>query len=438
MTPHPEAPRAEDERIEGLPNALNARRLLWIRMIAVPGSVLCLLLAQDLYGLSIKTLPLASILGLLVLYNLWVWWRLKTRVVMSDREIFMHMIVDLLALSSILYYTGGAANPFVFFFMLPMVVTAAALPRIYTWFMALASAVCYTLLLLFRVEVPELVHRVPGVPVDLHVVGMWVGFVIIAALVAYFVSGMAETVRERDRYLAELREHALRDEKVVAMATLAAGAAHELSTPLATMAVLTGEMAAEYPADRHRDLHRQLSILREQIGRCKEALSVLSASAGAARADSAAHQRLDEFVASVVAEVCRLRPGARVSISSGETGSGSPPSLVIERTVRQALLNVLHNAVDASPGDVRVECTWSDQQIELSVTDRGGGLLASQAGKLGRPQESTKEGGLGLGLFLSQAAMHQFGGRLLAEPNDAGGTTVRLHLPLNRLLETEA
>src|SRR5690606_9249984 len=152
-------------------------------------------------------------------------------------------------------------------------------------------------------------------------------------------------------------ESTLRDEKVVAMATLAAGAAHELSTPLATMAVVTGEMVAEYPADRYGPLHKQLGILRDQIGRCKEALSVLSVSAGAARGDSSGRQPLEESVESVVFEVRRLREGAKVTVES-DGREDDLPSLVIERTVRQALLNILHNAVDASPDDVRVRCRW--------------------------------------------------------------------------------
>lgn len=416
---------------EGMPTALNARRLVWIRMIAVPGSALCMLLARQVYGLSVVSLPLLVIVGAVVTFNVWVWMRLKRPVPVSEGEFFVQMLVDLFALCAILYFTGGVSNPFIFFFLLPMTITAAALPRGYTTAMAVISALCYTILLFARIEVPEFVHHETAwKTVDLHVVGMWIGFVVIAALMAYFVAGMAETVRERDRYVAEMRESALRDERVVAVATLAAGAAHELSTPLATMAIVTGEILQDYPEQDYAPLHRQVRILRDQIARCKEALSVISASAGAARADAAERLPLDRFVERAVAEVRHLRPGAQLVVD-GE-GTDAVPQLVVERTIRQALLNILHNAVDVSPGWVRVRYAWSPQVLEISVIDRGGGL-AGRPGAADRFGVSTKEGGLGLGLFLSHAAVSQAGGQLFAVNNGEGGTTVTMQLPLARL-----
>ncbi len=252
-----------------LPIGLNVRRLIWIRMIAVPGSALCLLMARQIYDLPVPALQLLLIVGGLVIFNFWVWLRYKEATPVSDWKFFIQLLVDLFALTSILYYTGGASNPFVFFFLLPMTISAAALPQSYTWAISGISACSYTALMLWRVEVPEFINVHNKSAMDLHAAGMWVGFVVLSVLIATFVSAMAETVRERDRYLARLRESALRDERVVAVATLAAGAAHELSTPLATMAVITGEIVREYPQAGYPALHRDLGILRDQIARCK-------------------------------------------------------------------------------------------------------------------------------------------------------------------------
>jgi two-component system sensor histidine kinase RegB len=415
----PLAPPAPAAGQDQQPTGLNVRRLIWIRMIAVPGSALCLLLARQIYQLPIPALQLVMIVGGLAAFNFWVWMRHKAAEPVSDREFFIQLLVDLLALTSILYYAGGASNPFVYLLVLPMIISAAALPQTYTWVIAGLSAVSYTLLMLWRVEVPEFINMHTKSAMDLHAAGMWLGFVVLSVLIATFVAAMAQTVRERDRYLARLRETALRDERVVAVATLAAGAAHELSTPLATMAVVTGEIAREYPAATHPALNRDLGILRDQIARCKEALSVISASAGAARADSAERLALDRFE-----EVRRLRPGSSVRVEP-PASAGSPPLLVVERTVRQALLNILHNAVDVSPRDVRVVYRWDAATLDITVIDRGGGLRSGQPGTLERLGMSSKEGGLGLGLFLSHAAAN----------NDEGGTTVRLRLPLVRLTE---
>lgn len=407
------------------PAVLNVRRLIWIRMIAVPGSALCLLLARQIYQLPIPALQLLLIVGGLAMFNFWVWRRHKEALPVSDREFFVQLLVDLFALTSILYYTGGASNPFVYFFLLPMIISAAALPQIYTWAIAAISVCSYTLLMLWRVEVPEFINVHSKSAMDLHSAGMWLGFMVLSVLIATFVSAMAATVRERDRYLARLRETALRDERVVAVATLAAGAAHELSTPLATMAVVTGEILREYPPAGYPALHKDLTILRDQIARCKEALSVISASAGAARAESAERISLDTFMRETVAEVTRLRPGSNVRLQPAAQ-AGAQPLIAVERTIRQALLNVLHNAVDVSPDFVRLTCSWDAATLSIAVVDRGGGL---KPGSLERPGISSKEGGLGLGLFLSHAALTQAGGSLDVADNDEGGTTVSLRLP---------
>jgi len=416
------------------PGGLNARRLFWIRMIAVPGAALCLLLAREIYGLRVPALQLSLILGILAVTNFAIWWRHRDATPVTDRQFFIQLLVDLFALTSILYYSGGASNPFVYFFLLPMAISAAALPQVYTWVIALISACAYTALMLWRVEVPEFINLHTKSAMDLHAFGMWVGFVVLSALFATFVSAMAQTVRERDLHLAQLRENALRDERVVAVATLAAGAAHELSTPLATMAVVTGEITREYPKESYPALHRDLGILRDQIARCKEALSVISASAGAARADSAERLALDRFVQQAVDEVRHLRPGSIIRLVSPVSGM-PPPLLIVERTLRQALLNILHNAVDVSPRHVHLAYDWNAADLTIAIIDRGGGIKSGDPGALERFGTSTKEGGLGLGLFLSRAAVTQAGGTLEAVNNDEGGTTVRLRLPLDRFTE---
>lgn len=413
---HPQAP------------ALNVRRLLWIRMIAVPGAALLFLLVQRLYGLPLQTLPLLMIMLALVGYNLWLFSRLGRGATLSEREFFLQMLVDVLALTGILYYSGGASNPFVFFFLLPLVITATVLPRRLTWAMALITACCYTLLLLAGDRVADFMHHVGAGFGNLHVFGMWLGFVLIAGLIAHFVAGMAETLRERDRRLAEAREQALRDEQVLALATLAAGAAHELSTPLATMKVLTGELRERFAGSPDPALGRQLGILEAQVDRCKEALSVISASAGATRAEAGQRERLDRYLARLCSMVRSLRPGAEITIIR-EDPSESAPMIYSDQLLSQAILNIIHNAVDASPRSVRVLWRVGDGRLWITVCDQGGGIRADA---LEMPGQSSKEGGLGLGLFLTRTAIRQFGGEIGLDNRD-GGAQVSLCLPLERL-----
>lgn len=427
------APMAPGSAAE-FPPALNVRRLLLIRSIAIPGAALWLAAAGPAYGLEVPVALLTAMAATLLLMNGVLWRQAASGRPVGNRALFAQLALDLLALTGILVATGGPANPLVLFFLLPLTIAAAILPQRYAWVIAVLSACCYTSLLVVRHLVRDPLAPPERVSSDLHTVGMWLGFVVIAGLMAHFVAAMAETLRQRDRDLARAREAALRDEQVLAVATLAAGAAHELSTPLATMAVVAGELAAQYPDRDHPGLGRQVGLLRDQIARCKDALSVLSASAGAARADHVEQLTLAQFVGRAVDEVCHLRPAARIRL---ETATTAGPLLALDRRAYQALLNVLNNAVDASPDDVTVAARWTAGGLEIAVVDRGSGLPAG-APPATAPVASTKQGGLGLGLFLSRAALGQLGGELVTEANPAGGTTVRLRFASSRLTESIA
>lgn len=433
------APQSDTrEAVHDLPhplNALNLKRLVWLRAIAIPGAAVALLLAGRFYQLPIQPLPLLTVTAVLVLVNFWTLRRLRGPLPISNRQFFVQMLIDVAALLSVLYYSGGASNPFAFLFLLPLTITATVLPRSYTWPMAAITAACYTFLLLVRVPIPAFTPASETSSAAVHVVGMWLGFLMSAGLIAYFVVRMRETLREQERILSEARERALRDERVIALATLAAGAAHELSTPLATMAVITNELAEQYPRDCNPELHESLEILRRQIRQCKEALSVLSASAGAGRAEAARMMRVDEFVASAVGEVQRLRPGATIGLQTQRQPPA--PEIVVERTLTQALLNILHNAVDASPAEVDVRCSWDEASVSIEVLDHGPGM--TRAGRPGGPPAAgATSKGLGLGLFLTHTALSHLGGEMHFADVPGGGTRVQVRLPLAQLRREHA
>lgn len=419
--PHPQASSSP----------LNLRRLVWLRSIAIPGAAIALLLAGRFYNLPIRVAPLLTIVFVLALVNFWTFRRLQTAGAISHAEFFSQMLIDVTALTGILYYSGGSTNPFAYLFLLPLAISATVLPRRYTWPMAAITAIAYSFLLIYRVALPPFDHPGDLPSFKVHVIGMWLGFVLSVVLIAQFVVSMGETLREQERSLGEARERALRDERVVAVATLAAGAAHELSTPLATMAVVTAELAEEYPRDQYPKLHDNLEILRGQVRKCKDSLSVISAAAGAGRADAARPQRVDSFVRHAVSEVRRLRPGSSITVHVD--GERPVPQIIVERTLTQALLNVLHNAVDASPADVRVSCAWDGERVRIEVQDHGSGISLKSLQPGQAPGKSTKEAGLGLGLFLTHTALSHLGGNISFADAPGGGARVTVDLPLARL-----
>ena len=403
------------------------RRLFLLRNITILGAGAGIVAANTYFELSLPLQPLVITLALLAVLNLLTWLRLKSGIIISNTEIFVQMLLDIAGITSLFYFTGGATNPFIWFYLLPLIIAATILPRGYTWFMATLTVACYSGLFFYNVPLPHNgMHHDGGF--QMHVFGMWLGFVMSAGFVAVIIVGLAHNLRERDRRLAEAREQALQNERLVALGTLAAGAAHELGTPLGTMAILTAELEQEYVDNAHSDLHRKLGILRQQTDRCKEALSVISASAGAGRAESGHRMPVDAYLDEVINEWQTQRPGATLEYHPGSSNESG--EIIAERTLTQALINVLNNAADASPDSVKLDGNWTTATLSLEISDRGPGLSADIHKQLGRTPVTTKTEGLGVGLFLAHATIPRLGGTLVIENRKQAGTTVRITLPL--------
>jgi two-component system sensor histidine kinase RegB len=405
----------------------NYYRLFMLRNAEIAAIGLGITVATTFFKLSLPLQPLLVILALITGLNIFTWLRLTTGIRYSDTELFVQMLLDVAGLTGVFFYTGGAANPFVWFYLLPLMIAATILPRRYTWIMAAVTVLCYSAL--FFIDAPTdsgHAHHESGF--QMHVLGMWLGFVMSAGFVAVIIVGMAHNLRERDRKLAEAREQALQNERLVALGTLATGAAHELGTPLGTMAILTADLEQEYAESADSELHRKLGILRGQIDRCKETLSVLSASAGADRAESGHRMHAHDYLDAVITEWQAQRPGA--SLASDIDKSAPCEDIIAERTLTQALINVLDNAADASPGDVTLRSQCTKTALLLEISDRGPGFSADIYDQLGKIPVTTKTEGLGVGLYLAHATIQRLGGKLSISNRKAGGTTLHITLPL--------
>jgi two-component system sensor histidine kinase RegB len=263
----------------------------------------------------------------------------------------------------------------------------------------------------------------------LHVTGMWLGFIFSAALIAYFVTRMGIALREQQQRLAMAREQALRDERLLALGTLAAGAAHELGTPLATMAIVTDELLDEYRDDAR--LGASLSTVRGQIDRCKQVLAGLAERAGETRAEAGHRQRLRSYLDTLIDDWQRRRPNIRCRRHWRDVAAG--PWIAADRVLDQALLNLLDNAADASPGSVEIEAGWDEEMLRVVVCDRGPGFAPEALVRAGQAFYTTKEGGQGLGLYLALATVTRYGGRLDMSNRTDGGACVSMFLPLGRI-----
>jgi len=409
----------------------NLRRLFWLRnvMMAFLSSTALLLLYLDI---PLHIPPIAAAVGAMLVLNTATWLRLRRPGNAGEGELLAQLLGDIATLTALFYFTGGYSNPFVWMYLLPLSIAAVALRAAYVWLVAALAVGCYSALVFYYVPLSHLhLHSQDGVGLDIHLVGMWLGFVVCAGLIAVFVARIGQNLRDYDRLIAETREKALESERMLALGTLATAAAHELGTPLATMAVVAGEMADDC-ADRPQ-LAEALALLRGQIARCKQILTSITASAGRQRAEDGHGQALDDFLQHMIGQWRDGRPTVRVECRW--QGSTPAPAIAIDRTLGQALTNLLDNAADASPDGIEVSGHWSPTELKLDIRDHGPGLTPEIADKAGTPFFTTKqEHGMGLGLYLARLIFERFGGSVALERHPQGGTLTRIRLPLAGLL----
>ncbi len=405
----------------------NLKRLLQVRSALILCQAALVAFSFAMPDLRLRVAPMLAVLAAYAVVNAASIMVFRGRDI-SGRAYFGQLVVDVAFLTLLFYLSGGYTNPFISLYLLPLFIAASTLPGRYAWTMAGLVLGCYSALVFYY----RPLFAMPGVHTDmgfhLHLVGMWLSFLLSVALIVSVIMRMSDALRERERKLADLREQAARDELVVALGALAAGAAHELGTPLATMAVEAGELAVEVRGDEAAQA--RVEIIRSQVRRCRQILSQISASAGQARAEGGRGLAVDAYIGEVVAQWRSVRPDASVSV---DMQSGAAPMLVADMTLTQAIINLLNNAADASPESIDLACRWQAGQIEITVCDEGEGLSPEIRARLGSPFASTKSGGRGLGLFLSRAAVERLGGRLTLDERQPRGVCARLTLPVAEL-----
>jgi two-component system sensor histidine kinase RegB len=414
------------------PATVNLRRLVGLRAIAIASQAVAVGVAIVVLGMVLPIATLIAILAVAATVNVFTWLRTRRPWPVREVELFAHLVFDVLALTVLLYYTGGSTNPFAPLYLLPLTLTAAALPWRYTWAMVGITAVCYSLLLFVYLPLPQ-EHGGHGGDFHLHVLGMWLGFMLSAGLIAHFAVRMAATLRERDQLAAQMRERALRDHQVLALGTLAAGAAHELSTPLSTVAVLASELerAPDGPPERWR-------LLRAQLMRCREILTSLSAATGQARAEGGRSETVDRYLQELVQRWQTGKSG--IVVQCALAGTSPAPRIVVDQTLSHAILNMLNNAADASPEHVEIDAHWTASLLSMEIRDRGTGMPDTVRERAGEPFFTTKApgAGMGLGLFLARNTLERLGGSVALLDRPGGGTVCRVELPLTPLRVDDA
>jgi len=416
-------PSAPDSTLlSTLPARALLGRLLVLRGLLIAGWLAGIAWLHWIVQIPLPLLPMGAVLLLLGAFALNTAWRLRQEMPATQLEFLAHLLADLTAFAVLVFFSGGVTNPFASLMLVPVVIAAISLRPRWVWLLA-GVAGGYYALLLFAYQ--PLAVADPATASAMHLGGMWFNFLISAALIAFFITRMHAGLRARDSELAALREKQLRDERILALGTQAALAAHELATPLATIQTTAHELAREFANDP--DIGADCQLLEKQAQACKQILTQLAARA---QDTPPVAQPLDTWLAALLERWQVMRPDARIT-------SQVPPDrrdFVPPDGLEQAILNVLNNAADAAPGAVSFSAAATDGTLAIDIADRGAGFTPEQKAQAGRVLFSGKPGrGWGVGLALTHATLERAGGSLTLTEREGGGTLARIQLPWSPL-----
>src|SRR5436190_8985096 len=421
-------------------------RLRWLAVFGQTGAVL------GVYWILKFSLPLGWCLAAIALsawLNIFLSLRWRSNVTLSESYAALLLGYDILQLALLLSLTGGLANPFSFLFLVPVTVSATSLSRKWTlWLGALAFG-CATLLAFVHLPLPWY----PGRQIELepiYLAGMWSAIVSGAVFSAIYARRITEETRQMSVALAATEQVLAREQRLSALDGLAAAAAHELGTPLATIALVAKELKRELSVDGH--IGEDIDLLISQAGRCREILSRL-ANLDTESDEMFTRVSLPVMIENIVAPLRAGDVGIRIDTApadEGEPRSSSEPMLQRNPAIAYGLSNIIENAAEFAAHEVVVEARWSTAEVMVAVRDDGPGFAQEIIDRLGDPFVTTRKGygagdegtaleqqhgGMGLGFFIAKTLLERSGAdvSLANKPAPDHGAIVRISWPRARI-----
>ncbi len=412
-------------------HAINFRWLLALRWGAIAGQIVTIAVARGGMEIPLPLVPLAAIVAVEIATNLAAMaWSGSGRPV-REATLAALMLADVVLLTGLLALTGGPFNPFSCLYLVNIALAAVVLHPRWTWTLVTVSLACFGTLFaqpgFGSVAAPDVGHEAHF---RMHLRGMWVAFGVAAVFIVYFVQRVTRALAARDAELAAIQARTARHERLAALATLAAGAAHELATPLSTIAVAAKELERQLAAGGHAlDATEDARLIREQVERCRGILELMAADAGASAGEAIVPLRIADVLAEAL-EGCPDRVHVRARTDDGRLdGTVRAPRRALVRAVR----GLIENAVHASRpgGAIAVSVRPGAGAWRLEVRDDGAGMPPDVLARAGEPFFTTKApgAGMGLGLFLARATAERLGGALELSSRPGAGTTVEMILP---------
>ena len=393
----------------------------WLRNFLIVGQIVVWFTTRNIWNIIYPSSVL-TLSGMYFLINILFW---LTRKNSNDWIFFFQLLIDIVELSLFFYLTGGSSNPFTWFLLIPIIFSATTLRSKHTWLLTLSAVISYTLLIKFFQPVSmeaSMHHNHHQTSFSQHLIGMWLGFIVIALLLSWVILGLVNNIRRKDSQLMLASLNQAKNDKILALATLATGSAHELGTPLATINIIIKEMLNN---PQLIDFHKQLKIMESQVYRCKDSLTQITASTGTTQAIKGKKLTVGKFIEKVLNSI---HPPESVQLETKICEVTNQQQMISDKTLVQALVNIINNSFQAESTKVVLKSEISFDELNFIIIDNGKGLDE----EFGKPIDSDKEFGMGLGLFLAHATIQRFSGSVNVKSVESSGTQIVISLPILR------
>ncbi|AHJ64908.1 ATP-binding protein [Granulibacter bethesdensis] len=408
-------------------NRRNFLLLIQLRWLAIIGQIVTIVFVHHLLGIALPVQAMSVVLICLLLLNITDLIRYRSQKILSSTEIFLALLLDVSALTAQLYLSGGTDNPFISLYLLQVILGTVLLDAWFAWALVAVTSLCFIFLTMRAIPF-HLSGSGDVLPFHLRSQGMYIGFVLAACLQVFFVSRIQRNLKQRDAYLAELRQQNAEEAHIVRMGLLASGAAHELGTPLSTLSVILNDWQHMPRLYNDAELGDDIIEMQAQVNRCKSIVSDILLSSGDARGEGTLRTTASAFLTDTIEEWREACSPSRLDVRIGITPD---PAIVSDIALKQVLFNLLDNALEASPGWIGVTARKQDNTLTIVVQDEGPGFTDTILADFGKPYRSTKgKQGSGVGLFLVVNVIRKLGGTVHAANRKGGGASITVQLPL--------
>ncbi len=397
----------------------NLKRLAVLRLITCAGITLSLLILGFDINNQLQQQAAWGILSLMTILSLVNLARARKDKALPQ-EVFIYLLIDSVLIVTLMYFTGGANNPFITYLLVPIVISAATLRWGFTWVLCVLAMLAYGGLLFFYQPLASLNLQMAQLGLSLHIVGMWLTFVLSALFIAYFVVEMAQESRHQSILAAHFREQSIQNEHLMLLASQAASTAHELGTPLTTLKILTHELLQQA---QDEDTKSDLSLMSSQINLCKDKLNKLSQQD---TLEQGSKLELPLFIEQTLQQWLLMRPSAQYDLQASKNSS---PLIQYPQVLQQAIINLLDNAMSASSKPLALNLSWNANEWLFSIKDNGPGL-GSEFKLPSSPVNS--EQGMGIGLLLSHSSIQRLGGKVTLNNTTPLGCLTEVTMPFNQ------